>query len=317
MRAMVSLPDGFACGHWTDSVGLTGCTVLLAPPGAVGSGEVRGGGPGTRESDLLSPATSTAGPQAVVLCGGSAFGLAAADGVVRWLEDGGRGHATPAGRVPLVSAAVVYDLLLGDAGARPDAQAGRAACEAASDGEVARGSVGAGTGCTVGKLLGPGHWTRGGLGAASVAAGDARVTAVAAVNPVGDVVAADGSVLAGAWRDGAYERSVDLIAAGALPPIEAVRANTTLVCLCTDARLTKLQAWLVARAASAGVARAVAPCATAFDGDMTFCLASGAVEADPLVVSVMAAEAATLAIRDGVLQAAGAPGCPAAPDRAS
>src|SRR3954454_5569819 len=127
MRSMVSLPNGFACGHWTDPVGLTGCTVLLAPPGAVGAGEVRGGGPGTRESDLLSPASSTAGPQAVVLCGGSAFGLAAADGVVRALEAAGRGHATPAGRVPLVSAAVVYDLALGDAAARPDGAAGWAA----------------------------------------------------------------------------------------------------------------------------------------------------------------------------------------------
>src|SRR3954447_17555236 len=209
---MVSLPFGFACGHWTDSDGMTGCTALLAPPGAVGAGEVRGGGPGTRESDLLSPATSTAGPQAVVLCGGSAFGLAAADGVVRRLEAAGRGHATPAARVPLVSAAVVYDLMLGDPGARPDAEAGWAACDAAAPGEVARGSVGAGTGCAVGKLLGPGHWTRGGLGAASVMAGAATVAAVAAVNPVGDVIGADGAVLAGAWRDGSYVRAVDLIA---------------------------------------------------------------------------------------------------------
>jgi L-aminopeptidase/D-esterase-like protein len=300
MRDMVTLPPGFSCGHWTDPVGMTGCTVVLAPPGAVASGEVRGGGPGTRESDLLSPATATAGPDAVLLTGGSAFGLAAAEGVVRWLEAAGRGHRTPAGRVPLVSAAVVYDLHTGDAAARPSAEHALAACDAAGP-VVARGPVGAGTGCTVGKLLGPDHWSRGGLGAASVRAGDATVVAVAVVNPIGDVLAADGSVLAAARSDGGFVRAVDLIREGVRPPPEAARGNTTLVCLCTDAKLSKLEAWLVARAAAAGFARAVSPCATAFDGDMAFCLAAGAIEADLLTVSVMAAEATSAAIRDGVL----------------
>lgn len=294
------LPAGFACGHWTDPVGLTGCTVLLAPPGSVGSGEVRGGGPGTRESDLLSPWTSTAGPQAVLLTGGSAFGLAAADGVVGWMTDAGRGHPTPAGRVPLVSAAVVYDLAVGSASARPDAASGRAACEAASD-VVARGAVGAGTGATVGKLLGPDAASRGGVGAASVRAGDATVVAVAVVNAIGDVLDTDGSVLAGARRDGGgFASSVELIAGGVLPPIRSERANTTLVCVCTDARLSKLEAFSVARAATAGLARAVSPSATSFDGDMAFVLAGGSVDADLLGVSVMAAEATTAAIRDAV-----------------
>lgn len=311
---MVSLPDGFVCGHFTDRSGWTGCTVLIAPPGAVGAGELCGGGPGTRESDLLHPATSTAGPQAVLLTGGSAFGLPAADGVVRWLAERERGHATPAARVPLVSAAVVYDLNLGDPSSRPDAAAGYAACESAT-GSVARGSVGAGTGATVGKLLGPDGWTKGGLGAASVTAGEATVVAVAAVNAIGDVLGPDGRVLAGPWREGRYVRSVELLSSGAVAPIERGRANTTLVCLLTDAALTKLEAWIVARAAAAGVARAVSPSATAFDGDMAFCLAGGAVEADPTVVSVLGAEAVSRAIRDAVLEATGAPGCPAASER--
>jgi L-aminopeptidase/D-esterase-like protein len=310
------LPDGFRAGHWTDRDGWTGCTVILAPPGSIASGEVRGGGPGSRESDLLSPATSTDGPQAVVLTGGSAFGLAAADGVVEWLAARGEGHQTPAGTVPLVAAAVVYDLLLGSPDGRPGPGDGAAACDAAV-GSVPRGSVGAGTGCTVGKLLGPEGWTKGGLGAASIRVGGATIVAVAAVNPVGDVLAADGSVLGGAWRDGGYVRSIDLLAAGQLPPNAAARQNTTLVCLLTDARLTKTQAWVVSRAASAGVARAVSPCATAFDGDMTFCMASGAVDADPGLVSALAAEVTSAAIRDAVVTASSAPGCPAAAERAS
>ncbi len=307
---MVSLPEGFRCGQATDRAGWTGCTAILAPMGSVGAGEVRGGAPGTRESDLLAPWTSTPGPEAVVLAGGSARGLAAADGAAAWLLDAGRGFETPAGRIPLVTAAVVYDLLVGDPGAWPDAAMGRAACEAA-DPAVQRGSVGAGAGCSVGKLLGPAAMTKGGLGAARLGAGGATLTAIAAVNPVGDVLAADGTVLAGAWGDGAYTRATELMLAGARSPL---RAATTLVCVCTDARLTKLEAFLVARAASAGVARAVSPTATVSDGDLACCLASGAVEVDPTVACVLAAEATSAAIRDAVLTAEGAPGCPAATD---
>jgi L-aminopeptidase/D-esterase-like protein len=315
MTPPVTLPEGFVAGHFTDREGWTGCTVLVAPPGAVGAGQVLGGGPGTRESDLLSPATSTPGPEAVLLTGGSAFGLAAADGVVRWLAEHGRGYETPAARVPLVSAAVVYDLMLGDPEARPDADAGYAAAAAATSDAVERGSVGAGTGCSTGKVLGFDPRTKGGLGAARATAGDATLTAVAAVNPVGDVIGADGEVLAGPWRDGAFVRTVDMLAAGEFLPMRAGRESTTLVCVMTDARLTKVQAWLAARAAGTGIARAVSPCGTAFDGDMAFCLASGAVEADPMLVSVMAAEVVSAAIRDAVEQATGAPGCPSAAER--
>lgn len=308
----IRLPDGFRCGHATHREAWTGCTVVLAPGGAVASGELRGGGPGTYESDLLSPATSTPGPQAVLLTGGSAFGLAAADGVTRWLAERELGFETPVARVPLVSGAVLYDLLLGDPTTRPGSGAGYAACDAAGP-VVQRGSVGAGTGCTVGKLLGPAAWTKGGLGAARAEVGDAVIVAIAAVNPIGDVIAPDGSIAAGAWRDGAYVPAVELLRSGRRSPLE--RQNTTLVCLATDADLDKTEAWQVARAASAGLARAVSPCATAWDGDMVFCMASGRTGADRFALSAVAAEVTSAAIRDAVATATGAPGCPSASER--
>ena len=312
----VELPDGVTVGHWTDREGWTGCTAILGPPDAVTAGEVQGGGPGTREFTLLSPATATPGAQAVLLTGGSAFGLAAADGVVAWMAERGLGYETPGGRVPLVAAAVVYDLLLGDAAAHPGPEAGYAACAAAEPG-VRRGSVGAGTGCTAGGLLGPAGRTKTGLGAASLRVGDAVLAAVAVANPFGDVLDADGRVLAGVWRDGAFRRTVALMRAGESGPNTAPggRANTTLVCLATDARLTKTEAWVVARAASAGVARAVEPCATALDGDLVTCMATGRVPADRFALSVMAAEVAAEAVRDAARSATGAPGCPAAAER--
>jgi L-aminopeptidase/D-esterase-like protein len=309
------LPEGVRVGHYTDREGWTGCTAIIAPDGSVAACEVRGGGPGTRESDLLSPAASAPGTNAILLSGGSAFGLSAADGVVRYLEEEGVGYRTPAGVVPLVGAAVVFDLALGDPRARPDPAAGYAAASAAT-GEVARGSVGAGTGCTVGKLLGPGAWTKGGLGfAGRTLAGGGTVAAIAAVNAFGEVLAEDGSVLAGVWRDGAYRRTTDLLARGELPS-RRWREATTLVCVVTDAVLTKTDAWLVARAASAGVARAVEPAATAVDGDVVYCVATGRKELGALAVAAVAAEVTAAAIRDGVRTADAAPGCPSASDRA-
>ncbi|MGH2996416.1 MAG: P1 family peptidase [Gaiellaceae bacterium] len=306
------LPGGFRVGHWSDHEGWTGCTVVLAPEGAVGACEVRGGGPGTRESDLLSPAAAAPGPDAVLLTGGSAFGLVAAGGVVRWLAERERGFRTRAGVVPLVAGAVVFDLGLGDSQARPDDAAGYSACEAASAQEPERGSVGVGTGCTVGKLLGPDGWTKGGVGYTSASLpGGAAVAALAAVNAFGDVLAEDGSVLAGVRRGGTYARTTDVLAAGetlAHPWNE----STTLVCVLTDATLTKTQAWLVARAAGSGVARAVDPCATVVDGDVVYCVASGHMKADLVTLSAHAARTVAVAVRDAVRQATSAPGCPAA-----
>jgi L-aminopeptidase/D-esterase-like protein len=250
---------------------------------------------------------------AVLLTGGSAFGLGAADGVMAHLAERGIGYAIPGGPVPLVFAAVVYDLLLGSGEVRPDAAAARAACEAAGR-EVARGSVGVGTGCTVGKLHGPDGWTKGGFGAATLRVGDAILTALAAVNPFGDVLGADGTVLAGVWTGGGYTATTELLRRGERPGLLR-REATTLVCLLTDARLDKRGAWLVARAGSAGVARAVAPSSTAADGDLVVCAATGEVEADPFVLCALAPEVIADAIRDAVTSATGAPGCPSAAER--
>jgi L-aminopeptidase/D-esterase-like protein len=305
------LPAGVEVGHWTDRAGWTGCTVVLLPEGTTGSCEVRGGAPGTRGTDALSPASSGPGADAILLTGGSAFGLAAGDGVVRWLEEHGRGYPMPAGPVPVVAGAVVYDLGLGSPEARPTAGSGYAACEAATP-RPERGSVGVGTGCSVGKLLRESR-TKGGFGmAACDVAGGGVVTAMAAVNAVGEVLAEDCSVLAGVWRDGAYVRTVDVLAERVGDPVGEA---TTLVCVVTDATLTKTETWLAARAAHAGLARAVSPVWTPFDGDATFFAATNERRADPLAVYVAAADATAAAIRDGVRHATGAPGCPALSER--
>jgi len=307
------LPEGVLIGHWTDREAWTGCTVVLLPEGSVASCEVRGGAPGTRETDGLSPAATGAGANAILFTGGSSFGLGAADGVVRWLAEHGRGHPLPAGPVPVVAAAVVYDLRLGSATVWPTADGGYAACEAASA-TPERGSLGAGTGCTVGKLLRDG-WTKGGFGMASLALGDGGVVAaVAVVNAVGEVLDDDGTVLAGIWQDGGYSRSSEVLREQGLRGRYG-REATTLVCVLTDARLTKTDAWLCARAAGAGMARAVTPVWTPFDGDAIFCAATNSVDADPAVVAAIAGDATAEAIRDAVRQATGAPGCPAASER--
>jgi L-aminopeptidase/D-esterase-like protein len=308
------LPEGVLIGNSTDRQGWTGCTVVLAPEGSVAACEVRGGGPGTRETDLLSPAASPPGANAIVLAGGSAYGLGAADGVVRYLAEREIGYRTRAGIVPLVAGAVVFDLALGDPHAWPDAASGYAACAAAGR-DVQRGSVGVGTGCAVGKLLGPGSWTKGGLGfAGRTIAGGGKVAALAATNAFGEVLGEDGSVIAGIRRGSGYARTVDLLAAGE-SPLRPWREATTLVCVLTDGALTKTEAWLVARAASAGVARATDPAATAVDGDIVFCVATGRTELDPLTAAALAADVTAGAIRDAIRQATGAPGCPAAAGR--
>jgi L-aminopeptidase/D-esterase-like protein len=309
------LPDGFAVGHWTDGEARTGCTVVIAPAETRGAVEVRGGGTGTRELEGLSPLANAEGPTAVLLTGGSAFGLAAADGAVRWLEERGLGRPTPVGVIPLVSTAVVFDLAAGDPSARPGPDQGYAACEAATGGVPERGRVGSGAGAAVGKLLGRERATHGGVGYAAtrVASGE-TVAAIAIANSFGDVIAEDGTVLGGPHGEhGEPLRSADLMLDMPQLPDWTLRPgeSTTLACVCTDAALDKRGCGIVARIASAGVARAVDPAFTPFDGDIVFCLASGAgpsmrpgpdVSWSLTILGAAAANITAAAIRDAVRQ---------------
>jgi L-aminopeptidase/D-esterase-like protein len=312
------LPSEYLIGHWTDPEARTGCTVVIPPPGARGGVDVRGGGTGTRELETLSPLANAEGATAVLLTGGSAFGLAAAAGVVRWLEERGLGRPTPGGVVPLVPTAVVYDLIEGASGRRPGPEEGYAACENARAAVPERGPVGAGTGTAVGKLLGRERSTRGGVGYAATVLGDgATLAAIAVANAFGDVIDTGGELL-GAPRDerGGLTRTAELLPATAEPPglasgSDLAAGNTTLVCVFTDASLDKRRCAIVARMASAGIARAVDPAFTPVDGDVVFCLASGsgAVPAPGLAatwaLTVLGSVAATVtaeAIRDAVRQ---------------
>lgn len=297
--AQITDVHGLRVGHWSDPVGRTGCTVVLLPDdGGVASVDVRGAAPGTRETDLLRPENQVQAVNAILLTGGSAFGLAAADGVMRRLEERGLGVETPAGRVPIVPAAVLYDLAVGSPGARPDAGAGYAACLAAEAGDPCRsGLVGAGTGATVGKLLGPDGVRPGGLGTAAVALPvGGTVGAVAAVNAVGDVVDEDGTVLAG---PGSAER----LLTGQSGPRPAEGTNTTLAVVATDVALTKAQARRLAVASHDGFARAIRPVHTAYDGDTVFAVSTGIVEATPerlLILEIAVAEVVARAVRSAV-----------------
>ncbi len=310
------LPQGFRVGHWTDPGARTGCTVVLPPPGTRGSVDVRGGGTGTREIENLSPLANAEGPSAVLLTGGSAFGLAAADGVVWWLEERGIGRPTPGGVVPLVPTAVVFDLVAGASARRPGPNEGYAACEAATAGIPERGPLGAGTGTAVGKLFGRERATRGGIGYAARRLDDGTtVAAVVVANAFGDVIGEDGRVL-GAPRgeEGELIRTAQLLPT--MPELPGFRdiasretGNTTLACVCTDASVDKRTCAIVARMAGAGIARAVDPTFTPIDGDVVFCLASGSDPPRPpglaasWTITVLGTVAATVtaeAIRDAV-----------------
>lgn len=301
---------GIRVGHTTNLGGATGCTVVLCPPATVGGVDVRGGAPGTRETDLLRPMYKVSEINAIVLSGGSAFGLAAADGVMRYLAERGEGYTTATGfRVPIVPAAILFDLGIGEGDDKPAADDGYAACEAATDEPVAQGNVGAGTGCRVGAALGNALATKGGIGSAAIVLDDGLiVAALCAVNAVGDVVDEKGNIIAGirlppdgsAGFAGMMNIMRGMAASG--PAVDA-HENTVIGVVATNARLTKEEINFVARMAHDGLARAVVPAHTAYDGDTLFALATGTHPADASVIGAFAAEAVGQSIRNAVLHA--------------
>jgi L-aminopeptidase/D-esterase-like protein len=276
--------------------------------------EVRGGGPGTRDTEILSPNSSITDIHAVLLTGGSGFGLAAADGVVRFLEERGLGHETPWARVPLVPTAVIFDLAVAGGSMRPGPEAGYAAAAAAGT-AVEEGSVGVGTGATVGKLFRDASWMKGGVGLATLdLPRDVRVASFTVVNAWGDILGEDGSVLAGARGPAGFldtQRAVlDLTEHTHFGRMQ----NTTLSVVITDARLTKNQCYQVARMAHDGLSRAVAPAHTPVDGDAVFVLSVGHKNANVFQLGVAAAEASSRAIRRAVRSACSVDGVPSLRD---
>ena len=292
-----ALGEGFKVGHWTDSDAHTGCTVILPPSGNVTSCDTRGSSPSSRELELLHPDRRLTEIHGLLLTGGSAFGLAAATGVVRWLEENGIGYDTRVAKVPIVPAAVILDLGQGDRQVRPGDEHGYSACQAATV-ETATGRVGAGTGGTVGKWAGFEYRAPGGLGVGSASLGDAVVHALAVVNSVGDVIAEDGSVLAGS-------SATDPVP---FPPIAdqpPIATNTVLAVVTVKANLDKRDVrWLAARG-SDGVTVSVRPAHTRYDGDVTFAIAApdpDAAEAAPIdLLGFLATRAVAAAVRNAVL----------------
>jgi L-aminopeptidase/D-esterase-like protein len=281
---LITRVAGIRVGHWTDSDALTGCTVVLLPAGSVASGEVRGGAPGTREWALLDPRCSVAGPTAVVMSGGSAFGLAACDGVVRWCEERGLGQPTPAGPVPIVVGMVLFDLMVGDPSVRPSADAGYAACTSALAAHEAQGlgAVGAGCGATVGKWEGSGRGRAAGLGCAEAEGPEGLlVGALVAVNAYGD--------LRPGHRAGDKPRLPSPRTGAAATSQAGLLGATTIGVILTNAELTKVDCRRVAEAGHDGLARAIDPVHTGYDGDALVAAATGELGADVEVVRSLAA----------------------------
>ena len=307
--------SGITVGHMTLTERPTGCTVVLAAPAAVAGVDVRGAAPGTRETDLLSAINTVDRVNAIVLAGGSAFGLDAASGTVRWLAERGTGFETSVARVPIVPSAILFDLGVGDPNVRPDADCGYRAASGASAAPVTEGSVGAGAGATVGKMRGMGRAMRGGVGSAAVAMPNGLiVAALVAVNAYGDVIdPATGTVIAGVrTEDGRALADARRLLRDSPPAATRAAENTTLAVVATNARLTKPQAVKLAQMAQDGFARAVSPVHTPADGDTVFALATSArTEPDDLLlVGALAADVTAEAILRAVRAATSLPGVP-------
>jgi L-aminopeptidase/D-esterase-like protein len=311
----ISAIPGLRVGHWTNRRAATGCTVVLCEGGAVAAVDVRGGAPGTRETDLLRPGNLVERIHAVLLGGGSAFGLDAAAGVMRYLEEQGVGFPTPGGLVPIVVGAVLYDLSIGRSDVRPDAAAGYAACRAAKGGRVSQGSVGAGSGATVGKALGMERAVKGGIGTASErTAGDITVGALVAVNCLGEVVDPDSGRIVAGPRDeeGGFVSTLDILRGRPAATLSGGFTNSTIGVVATNARLSREQAYRLAVMAHDGLARTVRPAHTPVDGDVFFSLATGTTEApvDLITLGALAARAVERAIVRAVTEARGLAGVP-------
>ncbi len=327
MKAALSITSisGIHIGHAQDFDAITGCTVILCPKGAVGGIDQRGGAPGTRESDALHPMHLVKKVHAVVLAGGSAFGLEAASGVMKYLEEQGVGFETGAGKVPIVPAAILFDLGIGKREIRPDAAMGYQACLNASKEPPQEGNIGAGTGATVGKIFGMGQAVKSGIGCAALDIGNGIiVAALIAVNTFGDVIdPSNGKILAGARsihkgpiHVGSNETFADtqeimktLIGRTTLGI--ASRANTVIGVVASNARLTKEETNKVAQMAQDGIARCIRPAHTMLDGDTIFALSTGLRKADVNIIGAFAAEATSQAIIRSVKMAKSIGGVPA------
>lgn len=299
--------DGLRIGNSSNPDGPTGCTVVICDKGATGGVDVRGGAPGTRETDLLNPVNLVEKVNAVVLAGGSAFGLDASTGVMQYLEEKGIGMDVQVTRVPIVCSAVLFDLGIGRCDIRPNKAMGYDAClDSEAKKLVPSGNIGAGCGATVGKLLGPAFAMKGGLGSACLQSGDLKVGAVVAVNCMGDVVdPSTGKIVAGLYdrKNKLFLNTEEKMIYNYDNSKNLFSGNTTISCVATNAILTKPQANKVASMAHNGYGRTIRPAHTMFDGDSIFTMATGYVAADVNVVGLMAAIAVEKAVVNAVKSA--------------